>query len=63
MNVKHPMGALPSFSIKNIFYDEMDLSLFYFRVTICIFGDMIIMKNFRVSYLRFLSKIFMMKWT
>ena len=26
------MGVLHSFSIKNIFYDEMDLRLFYFRV-------------------------------
>ena len=33
MNVRHPMGALHSFSIKNIFYDKMDLRLFYFRVT------------------------------
>ena len=28
------MGVLHSFSIKNIFYDKMDLSLFYFHVTI-----------------------------
>ena len=33
MNVEHPMGVLHSFSIKNIFYDKMDLRLFYFRVT------------------------------
>ena len=26
------MGVLYSFSVKNIFYDEMDLSLFYFDV-------------------------------
>ena len=32
MNVKHPMGVLHSFSIKNIFYDTMDLRLFYFDV-------------------------------
>ena len=30
MNVKHPTGALHSFSIKNIFYDKMDLTVFYF---------------------------------
>ena len=35
MNVRHPMGVLHSFFIKNIFYDEMDLRLFYFRATIC----------------------------
>ena len=28
------MSVLHSFSIKNIFYDKMDLRLFYFRVTI-----------------------------
>ena len=30
MNVRHPMGVLPSFSIKNIFYDKMGLRLSYF---------------------------------
>ena len=30
MNVRH------SFSISNIFYDKMDLRLFYFDVTICL---------------------------
>ena len=32
MNVRHPMGVSHSFSIKNIFYDKMDLRLFYFNV-------------------------------
>ena len=32
MNVRHPMGVLHSFSIKNIFCDKMDLRLFYFDV-------------------------------
>ena len=32
MNVRHPMGVLHSLSMKNIFYDKMDLWLFYFRV-------------------------------
>ena len=31
MNVRHAMGVLHSFSIKNIFYDKMDLA-FYFDV-------------------------------
>ena len=31
------MGVLHSFSIKNIFYDKMDLRLFYFRVTIYLY--------------------------
>ena len=35
MNVSHPIGVLHSFSIKNIFYDKMDLRLFYFDVAIC----------------------------
>ena len=35
MNVRHPMGVLHSFSIKNIFDDKMDLGLFYFDVAIC----------------------------
>ena len=34
MNVRHPMGVLHSFSIKNIFDDKMDLRLFYFDVAI-----------------------------
>ena len=29
-----PIGVLHSFSIKNIFYGEMDSRLFYFHVTI-----------------------------
>ena len=33
MNVRHPMGVLHSFSIENIFYDKMDLKLFYFHLT------------------------------
>ena len=33
MNIKHPMGVLYSFSIKNNFYDKMDLRLFCFHVT------------------------------
>ena len=32
MNLRHTYGVLHSFSIKNIFYDKMDLTLFYFRV-------------------------------
>ena len=34
MKARHPMGVLHSFSIKNTFYDKIDLRLFYFRVTI-----------------------------
>ena len=34
MNVRHAMGVLHLFSINNIFYDKMDLRLFYFHVTI-----------------------------
>ena len=34
MNASHPMGALHLFSTKNIFYDKMDLQLFYFRVMV-----------------------------
>ena len=30
MNVRHPIGVLHLFSIKNIFYDKMELRLFYF---------------------------------
>ena len=32
MSVRHPQGVLHSFSIKNIFYDKMDLRLFYVDV-------------------------------
>ena len=41
MNVRHTMGALHSFSIKNIFYDKMDLRLFYFDVAHCHINQMI----------------------
>ena len=34
MNVRHPIDFLYSFSIKNIFYNKMDLRLFYFDVAI-----------------------------
>ena len=37
MNVRHSVGVLHSFSIKNIFYDEMVLSAFYFRAIIYLF--------------------------
>ena len=45
MNVRHPMsvlsslGVLHAFSIKNIFYDKIDLRRFYFDVT-----------NFRIKF-------------
>ena len=47
MNVRHPMsvlsslGVLHAFSIKNIFYDKLDLRRFYFDVT-----------NFCIRFLR-----------
>ena len=34
MNVRHHMGVLLSFSIKNIFYEKIDVRFFYFGVTI-----------------------------
>ena len=34
MNVRHTSGVLHPFSIKNIFYDKMDVRLFYFVVAI-----------------------------
>ena len=34
MNVRDLMGVLHIFSIENIFYDKMDLRLFYFCVLI-----------------------------
>ena len=34
MNVTHPMDVLHSFSIKNIFYDKMNLRIFYIRMAI-----------------------------
>ena len=36
MEVRHPMGVLCSFSIKNNFYDEMDIRRFYFDEAIFI---------------------------
>ena len=32
MNVLNPLGVVYSFSIKNIFYDKMDVRHFYFHV-------------------------------
>ena len=37
MNIRHLVGVLHSCPIKNIFYDEMVLSVFYFRLTIYLF--------------------------
>ena len=34
MNVRHPNDVLHSISIKNIFYDKMDVRLLYFYETI-----------------------------
>ena len=34
MNVTQCMGVLHAFSIKNIFYDKVDLRFFYFRARI-----------------------------
>ena len=39
MNIRHPMGVLHSFSIKNIFYDKMDLRLFRFDMAISLKGN------------------------
>ena len=33
MKLRHPMDVLNSISIKNTFYDKIDLRLFYFHVT------------------------------
>ena len=33
MSVRHSLGVSHSFSIRNVFYDKMNLRLFYFRVT------------------------------
>ena len=33
MNARRPRSVLLAFSIKNIFYDKMELGLFYFRAT------------------------------
>ena len=35
MYVRYPMGVLHSFCIKNVFYDEINLRLFYLPVTNC----------------------------
>ena len=39
MNVRHLMGVLHCFSIKNIFYDKINLRLFCFCVTKCAAGS------------------------
>ena len=61
MNVRHPMGVLQgvldSFSIKNIFYDKMDLRRFYFHVTIC---DLVLRKDIERTVKLFL--FFLRSW-
>ena len=53
MNVRHPMGVLHSFSIKNIFYDKMDLRLFYSHVTN---SEFIHVEVFLYKYITFSSQ-------
>ena len=38
MNVRHPVGVLHSFFIKNIFYDKINLRLLYFHALVLNFG-------------------------
>ena len=45
MNVRHPMGILDSFYIKNIFHDKMDLRDFYFHLMICCYYEIICYEN------------------
>ena len=45
MNIRHS-GVLHSFSIKNIFYDKMDLRFFYFDVMICLYSENVWFENF-----------------
>ena len=42
---KSPMGAVPSFSVKNIFYDKVSISLFYFCVAILFFQSLTTIKD------------------
>ena len=41
MNVRHSLGVLHSFSIKNVFYDKLDLKGF-----LCSCGDVVITISF-----------------
>ena len=67
MNVRHPIGILHSFSIKNIFYDKIDLRPFYFDVVICIFifGLLLFLEHqlqlISGCFKQFISNIFIMK--
>ena len=36
MNIRHPIGVLYTFSIKNIFDNKIESKLFYFHVTKCV---------------------------
>ena len=47
MNVRHPMGAFHTFSIKNIFYDKMDFRLFHFQVTICRSEMLLVLQDYQ----------------
>ena len=55
MDVRHPMGILHSFYIKNIFYDKMDLRLLYFHVTKYPSQSMLY-KNSEYSFFKQISK-------
>ena len=57
---RHPRGVLHSLAIKNIFYDKMNLRLFYFRVTIWSFfgaGSVVFceVQNWNKSYWNMLN--------
>ena len=65
MNLSHPMGVLHSFSIRNIFYDKMDVRLFYFHVTkwgnvIQSLGLLHITRLFLTYFYGFYARIFLL---
>ena len=50
MNVRHPVVVLNSFSIKNSFYDKMDLRLFLFSCDEMCYNITCINTNFHESF-------------
>ena len=61
MNARHPQDALNSFSIKNIFYNKMDLRHFYFHVMICINRNKTSAKTVLLFHQEFRQSIFQQK--
>ena len=66
MNIRHPMGLVHSFSIKNIFYDKIDSKLFYFHVMNRIRTQLLpifYLQDERYTFVHFFSGYFLLNFS